>query len=213
MSKLTNLRYDGYSTGRYGCHNSHGITLQFIDQLDGTTYYAIWNVDLQRKRRTKNCRRGSDYPNKKFSVTRRMKFFCFWHYTCCLPLPSRGLTTFHECMGKLRKFRFEAHICKGRRLSKDTIKPVITDKNLISSSQSTDRKLIDLSDKDFSADQRVPVFTSLMNTCKNNYGKSNQGKLETSVSPLDEDNASVEDWISEYDKYYEIFHKQDKDWF
>ena len=128
MDKQVILRYDSYSTGRYGSHNCEGVTLQFFDDSDGCFYYAIWNVNLRRKRTTKNHSRASDYPRNKFSVTRRMKFFYFWHFTCGLPTPCKGLTAFNECMGKLKKLQFQAMIQSGKRLDKDTIEVIAPDK-------------------------------------------------------------------------------------
>ena len=204
MPKLNNLRYDSYSTGPYGKHLKDGVTIQFIDMDTGAIYFVIWNVVLTRQRATKNHPKDSRYPAKQFSVSKRMKFFKFWHYTCRLPIPSKGLTTFHDCMGKLKDIRFEAEILEGEKLNKDTIKPFIADIIPISSRQEPDKPPINAPDKHLEKTKAMPDFEEILTTCKTNYVISKQGNKNTRV-PLLSSKTSYKDtnnWSSECDELF-----------
>ena len=204
MSKLNNLRYDSYSTGPYGKHLKDGVTIQFIDMDTGATYYVIWNVVLTRQRATKNHPKGSRYPAKQFLASKRRKFFKFWHYTCRLPIPSKGLTTFHDCMGKLKDIRFEAEIVEGEKLNKDTIKPFIADIIPISSRQEPDKPPINVPDKHLEKTKAKTDFEEILTTCITNYGISKHGKTDTRV-PILASNTSYKDtndWSSECDELF-----------
>ena len=204
MNTLLSLRYDGYSTGKYGPKLDEGMTLQFIDEGSGRIYFAIWNVHLKRQRRYGKHPKGSVYPPNRFSVTKRMKFFKFWHYTCGLPIPSKGLTTFHDCMGKLKDIRFEAEIVEGEKLNKDTIKPFIADIIPISSRQEPDKPPINAPDKHLEKPKAMPDFEEILTTCKTNYGISKHGKTDTRI-PILASNTSYKDtndWLSECDELF-----------
>ena len=201
---INNLWYDRYSTGKYGKLLEDGITIHFTDMDTGATYYAIWNVVLTRQRATKNHPKGSRYTGKQFSASKGRKFFKFWHYTCRLPIPSKGLTTFHDCMGKLKDIRFEAEILEGEKLDKDTIKPFIPDKFPISSRQAPDKSPTVLPDKQLQETDAEKDFEEILTTCESNYGKSKQGKTDTRV-PILASNTSYKDtndWISECDELF-----------
>ena len=201
---INNLRYDTYSTGNYGPKLDEGITLHFIDEGSGCIYFAIWNVHLKRQRASGKYPKGSPYPTNRFSATKRMKFFKFWHYTCRLPIPSKGLTTFHDCMGKLKDIRFEAEVLEGEKLDKDTIKPFIPDKFPISSRQAPDKSPTVLPDKQLQETDAEKDFEEILTTCESNYGKSKQGKKDTRV-PILASNRSYKDtndWSSECDELF-----------
>ena len=201
---INNLRYDTYSTGNYGPKLDEGITLHFIDEGSGCIYFAIWNVHLKRQRASGKYPKGSPYPTNRFSATKRMKFFKFWHYTCRLPIPSKGLTTFHDCMGKLKDIRFEAEVLEGEKLDKDTIKPFIPDKFPISSRQAPDKSPTVLPDKQLQETDAEKDFEEILTTCESNYGKSKQGKTDTRV-PILASNRSYKDtndWSSECDELF-----------
>ena len=204
MNTLLSLRYDGYSTGKYGPKLDEGITLQFIDEGSGCIYFAVWNVHLQRQRSSGKHPKGSAYPPNRFFVTKRMKFFKFWHYTCGLPIPSRGLTTFHDCMGKLKSIRFEAEILEGEKLDKDTIKPLTADIIPISVRQEPDITPINAPDKHLKKTKTETDFEDIFTTCKTNYGMSKQGKTDTRI-PILASNTSYKDtndWLSECDDLF-----------
>ena len=204
MNTLLCLHYDSYSTGNYGPKLDEGITLQFIDEGSGCIYFAIWNVHLKRQRASGKYPKGSPYPPNRFSVSKRMKFFKFWHYTCGLPIPSKGLTTFHDCMGKLKDIRFEAEILEGEKLNKDTIKPFIADIIPISSRQEPDKPPINVPDKHLEKTKAKTDFEEILTTCKTNYGISKHGKTDTRV-PILASNTSYKDtndWSSECDELF-----------
>ena len=182
MQKLCNLRYDSYSTGRYGSKLSEGINLQFLDIDTGAVYYVIFNVCLKRKRSSKKHAKDSFLPAKRFSVTKRRKFFRFWHYTCRLPIPSRGLTSFHDCMGKLKDIRFEAEVLEGDKLDKDTLRPSLTHIYPITSRQRPDKTPTIFPDKHILETKQKTDFEEIFTTCKSNHVISKQGKTDTRVS-------------------------------
>ena len=181
MSKLKNLEYSGYSTGRYGDVKQDGLHVHFLDPDTGQTFYTIWNVDLSRKRTVKGKSKGSQYSGKKFSVSKRHKFFRFWHYTCKLPIPSRGLTTFHDCMGKLNQFVFKAEIKEGEQLFKDSIKPISTHKLPIKIRKQPRKRPIKTSDKDYLLDKASSMLQANRSTDENKYDCSNHGKEDTRI--------------------------------
>ena len=201
---INNLWYDRYSTGKYGKHLKDGITIHFTDMDTGATYYAIWNVVLTRQRATKNHPKGSRYPGKQFSASKRRKFFKFWHYTCRLPIPSKGLTTFHDCMGKLKDIRFEGEVLKGCQLDKDTIKPFIPDIFPISFRQAPDKSPTVLPDKQLQETDAEKDFEEILTTCESNYGKGKQGKTDTRVAILASNISykDTNDWLSECDELF-----------
>jgi len=201
---INNLWYDTYSTGRYGKLLKEGITIHFTDMDTGATYYVIWNVVLTRQRATKNHPKGSRYPGKQFSASKRRKFFKFWHYTCHLPIPSKGLTTFHDCMGKLKDIRFEAEILEGEQLDKDTIKPFIPDIFPISFRQAPDKSPTVLPDKQLQETDAEKDFEEILTTCESNYDKGKQGKTDTRVAILASNTSykDTNDWLSECDELF-----------
>jgi len=198
---INNLWYDRYSTGQYGKLLKDGITIHFTDMDTGATYYVIWNVVLTRQRATKNHPKGSHYPGKRFSASKGRKFFKFWHYTCRLPIPSKGLTTFHDCMGKLKDIRFEAEVLKGEKLDKDTIKPFIADIIPMSSRQEPDKPPINVSDKHSKKSKAGFDFEEILTTCKSNYGISKQGKTDTRV-PISRSNTHTNRWLKDCDDHF-----------
>ena len=198
---INNLRYDTYSTGNYGPKLDEGITLHFIDEGSGCIYFAIWNVHLKRQRASGKYPKGSPYPTNRFSATKRMKFFKFWHYTCRLPVPSKGLTTFHDCMGKLKDIRFEAEVLEGEKLDKDTIKPFIPDKFPISSRQAPDKSPTVLPDKQLQETDAEKDFEEILTTCESNYGISKHGKTDTRI-PISRSNTLSNTWLKDCDDYF-----------
>ena len=204
MSKLNNLRYDSYSTGRYGSKLSEGINLQFLDIDTGAVYYVIFNVCLKRKRSSKKHAKDSFLPAKRFSVTKRRKFFRFWHYTCGLPIPSRGLTSFHDCMGKLKDIRFEAMILEGEKLDKDTLKPSIAHNFQKNIRQQPDKVRTISPDKHLEKTKAKTDFEEILTTCKTNYGISKHGKTDTRIPILASNTPckDTSDWSSECDELF-----------
>jgi hypothetical protein len=116
------FRYEGYSAGRYGEHKSAGVTLRFTSVLTGETAYAIFNVDLTRKRTTVGGKAGAPLPAGEFRVGERSQFYKFWHGTG-LPMPER-MQRFHKCMGKLSSVLLAGEVKKDR-LNVQSLQPVV----------------------------------------------------------------------------------------
>lgn len=115
------FRYQGYSAGRYGQHKSAGVTLRFTSVLTGETAYAIFNVELTRKRTTVGGKAGAPLPAGEFRVGERSQFYKFWRGTG-LPLPER-MQRFHKCMGKLSSILLAGEVRKDR-INVQSLQPV-----------------------------------------------------------------------------------------
>lgn len=115
------FRYEGYSAGRYGQHKSAGVTLRFTSVLTGEAAYAIFNVDLTRKRTTIGGKAGAPLPAGEFRVGERSQFYKFWQGTG-LPLPER-MQRFHKCMGKLSSILLAGEVRKDR-INVQSLQPV-----------------------------------------------------------------------------------------
>ena len=115
------FRYAGYSTGRYGEHKSAGVTLRFTSVLTGEPAYAIFNVDLTRKRTTAGGKAGAPLPAGEFRVGERSRFYKFWLSTG-LPLPER-MQRFHKCMGKLSSILLAGAVSRDR-LEAQSLQPL-----------------------------------------------------------------------------------------
>ena len=170
---ITNLKVDSYSTGCYGDKNADGLTLQFLVQDAELDYYTIFNVDCSRLREPN---KGKRRPDGKFSVRKKHAFYKFWHSICGLPTPSKGLTTFHDCMGKLKAFTFQAETDDGKRLLTDTLQIMHSDKAPITIRQVPDKVPIISPDKEVNKSEAQSDFEKILTTCETNYGISKQGK-------------------------------------
>ena len=213
---ITNLRIESYSVGKYDAGKNSGITFQLISVDTGLRYHFHYNVYLTRQR---GQNKGSRLPGKQFWVTERMKFYDFWHRICGLETPSKGLTTFHDCMGKLKGLRFQAESLDGKKLEKDTLvlmaefptdNIVISPDNYPTSSrQVPDNFPITAPDKGM---LRAPIYTAVesnITTCENKYVISKQVSEYTSTftnpstTYTDESsrvaNQTIEEWHADYD--------------
>ena len=198
---ITNLKYEGYSTGSYGKSKADGITLQFSCEETGCDYYAIYNVDRSRLR---GSRKGEKLPDGRFSVRKKHAFFGFWHRICGLDAPSKGLTAFHDCMGKLKAFTFKAETKDGKRLIKSTLRKMSPDKDPISIRQLSDKAPILSPDKKSDEIQAESDFEKILTTCEINHIISKHGKTIPSV-PIAARNTSDKDinaWSSECDEFF-----------
>ena len=203
---MSNLRYLSYSTGTYGSGNHAGITMQFscIDTAVG--YHVHFNVDLERKRRTKNYKKGSPLPQGHFTPKPNSYFVNLWKSTS-LPLP-RSLTSFHDFMGKLKPILFQATISKGTRLDAGTLRPVpSTDNFLINTGQSSDKILTTLPDRDITLTPNSQYIARISGACENNYVTSKQVNESISKSADYTDVPGVvktqsnEEWLQEYNEF------------
>ena len=142
---IKNLKYDGYDIGSYGESRADGITLHFFSEDTSLQYYTIFNVNRTKQR---GPSKGSKLTGKRFWITKRFAFYQFWHQTCGLPAPSKGLTSFHDCMGKLKSLTFQAETDDGKRLVTKTIESMRPDKTPITTRQLPDKAPIIFPDKE-----------------------------------------------------------------
>ena len=178
---ITNLKLDCYSTGCYGEKNADGLTLQFMVEDIELDYYTIFNVDCSRSR---GPNKGSKRPAGQFSVRKKHSFYKFWHHTCGLPTPTKGLTAFHDCMGKLKAFTFQAETDDGKRLRTDTLRIMSSDKAPTTIRQIPDKAPITSPDKEVDKSEAESDFEEILTTCETNHVISKQGDKKTRSSTL-----------------------------
>jgi hypothetical protein len=199
---ITNLKVGCYSTGCYGGKNADGLTLQFIVEGEELDYYTIFNVDCCRSR---GPNKGAKRPSGQFSVRKKHSFYKFWHHTCGLPTPSKGLTAFHDCMGKLKAFTFQAETDDGKRLRTDTLRIMPSDKAPTTIRQIPDKAPITSPDKEVDKSEADSAFEKILTTCEINYGISKQGNKNTRVPILNTktpDEDTNEQWLADYDELF-----------
>ncbi|MDA9559380.1 hypothetical protein N9R59_00345 [Porticoccaceae bacterium] len=178
---ITNLKVDCYSTGCYGEKNADGLTLQFMVEDIELDYYTIFNVDCSRSR---GPNKGAKRPAGQFSVRKKHLFYKFWHHTCGLPTPTKGLTAFHDCMGKLKAFTFQAETDGGKRLRTDTLRIMSSDNALTTIRQIPDKYPIIFPDKEVDKSEAESDFEEILTTCETNHVISKQGDKKTRSSTL-----------------------------
>jgi hypothetical protein len=213
IARLTNdeiLYFHSYKTGYYGKHLSEGVTLQFIGLANGHNFYTVFNASLKRTRTTSKHKAGTPLPDGQFRVNKSSKFYAFWLATG-LNTPSR-LSVFHDYMGNLRKVLFTANCDKGDRLKKDSIQPYTIScqelKSLIlpNNSQTISRQQpynIQTSKpyKQSEQTQQHQQNQAISATSKNDYGISTQGSADTRTTVIPIDNASYDEWLSDYSEH------------
>jgi len=155
--------------------------LHFLSESTGLQYYTIFNANLTRQR---GPNRGTKLPKKRFWITKRFLFYTFWHQTCGLPAPSKGLTSFHDCMGKLKSLTFQAETDDGKRLVTKTIESMRPDKTPITTRQLPDKAPIIFPDKEADKSEAESDFEEILTTCENNHVISKQGDKKTRSSTL-----------------------------
>jgi len=115
------LQYQSYSAGRYGAKGYEGVSLNYADVNTGQMYSVWFNAELTRLRTTTHGKQGAKLPKGQFRVTNKFAFTYYW-LKLGLPLPKK-LSTFHECMGKLKTVLILAQVTSKNRIQKETIKP------------------------------------------------------------------------------------------
>lgn len=116
--------YKSHSVGKYGPHNSEGLTLQFESILTHESYYAVFNVSLKRARSTKAGKKGTRLPKGQFIPPKEGNFCRFWAMTG-LKIPVRN-STYYEYMGNLKNLYFVAnpHDSVSSRLQSATLQHI-----------------------------------------------------------------------------------------
>lgn len=141
---LEGYRYEGHSTGLYevtGGRKREGLQIQFTGLTTHSHRYAIFNVDLKRKRTTKHGNQGQALPKGQFRVGKKSAFFSFWE-RCGLPIPSR-LGKFSDRMGNLKGLIFQLESptnAESERVDKSSIRPLnVTYENIRFALKSADK--------------------------------------------------------------------------
>ena len=172
-------------------------------------YHVHFNACLVRQRSVKKHKKGSPLPKGHFTVGQKSHFMKMWRSTF-LPLP-KSLTSFHDCMGKLKSIVFMAEISKGTRLDAGTIRPMsLPDNSMITTRQLPDKNLIVIPDKDINQTPIESRQESISTTCPKNYIISKQVSEDTSnpISPIDQtkrvQNQTNEEWLAEYEKQWAL---------
>jgi len=178
---IADLKYESYDTGFYGDSKAGGLTLHFISESTGLQYYTIFNVNLTRQR---GPNKGAKLPKKRFWITKRFLFYSFWHHTCGLSEPSKGLSSFHDCMGKLKSLTFQAKTDDGKRLVKTTLESISSDKSPTTIRQLPDKAPIISPDKEVDKSEAESAFEKILTTCETNQVISKQGDKKTRLSTL-----------------------------
>ena len=207
--EVTNLRYVSRTMGNYLQTDAGGLTLQFICDDTGDDYHVYFNVDLVRQRDSKNHKKGSPLPKGHFTPRPKSSFMEMWRSTL-LPAP-KSLTSFHDCMGKLKSITFKAETSKGTRLDAGTLRPMdLPDNSLITTRQLPDKNLITQPDKDIAQALAEPSQESIPTACPNNSVISKQVSEYTSnpISPIDDtkrvQNQTTVEWLAEYEEQWAL---------
>ena len=116
-------------------------------------------------------------------------------------------------MGKLKPIRFQAETEDGKKLLKDTLRPMYNSaphKSPTTARQLPDKNLIADPDKGIAQTPTEPSQESISTTCANNYVISKQVSEHTSnpISPIDEttrvQNQTDEEWLAEYEEQWAL---------
>ena len=113
------LAYDSYKTKKCGPERYSGVCLQFFSLLSDESRFAIFNVGLDRVKKSKKGIVGSPLPKGQFRVSKRMGFYKFWKMAN-QQLPPR-LSSFHDYMGNLKSTLFTGAVIKGEKLENRTL--------------------------------------------------------------------------------------------
>jgi hypothetical protein len=208
--------YRSYKTGLYGRHLAGGLNLTYRNVRDDAKCSVIFNVELTRERTTKHGQAGEPLPTLHFRVTENHAFVGFWK-ALGLPLPLRGLTTFHDCMGKLSGMFITGRANASGKLSNSSItplcisaadikaanskqsnlpdnRPIISrqspDNYPITSRQSPDNYPISIPDKNVPQTQVTQDLERYSGTCANSHVLSKQVSTFKEQRVIDNDSLS-----------------------
>jgi len=213
------LRYTNYDVGRYQGYS--GLTLRFSDISDGSEYYAIFNVILDRARNTKHGSKGKALKRGEFRVGKNHGFTKFW-LKAGLELPRR-LSTFHDRMGKLKApvltgelsnnpsnpDRLEAKTLTALNLSPEAIKAAFLPDNFrTSSGQLPDNSRTNLPDNEIHKTLDTKGLNRDSNYVENNHDikiTSNQGNKVSSNTSIGNNTReqSTDEWLADYEARYQ----------
>lgn len=212
--------YESYSTGRYSTSEkssvkSPGVTLSYYAIHSDEFVSVTFNAELDRKRTTKGGKQGTPLPAGQFRVSNRHKFLRYWDNTG-IERPLR-LSSFHDCMGKLRDVVMTGELQKAKRLNKDTIRPVEITSNQLrqalglsgniqtNSLQAPDNYHTTAPDKEIAQSHAGQGFCTNESTWPITRVLSNQGsEYKSDVKSViqktsDPANQTHEEWLADYE--------------
>lgn len=207
--------YMSYSTGYYlGANKGGGITLQFNHYLKGSSHFICYNADLTRKRNTKTGIAGERLPKGRFIALKGGSFIKLWRSTG-LAIPRR-LSSFHDCMGKLKVIIFTGEITSDQFI-KGTLKPIdisfdeirnsvlygskTPDKDLTITRQLPDKDLTRMPDKQMTTAHTFRDLQPNPSTGNTNHGIKVEGITgirKSSNSSNEVSNQSTDEWLDDY---------------
>lgn len=205
--------YVGHRTGHYGKRRAAGLTLIFASVITGEPAYAIFNVDLARKRTTTGGKAGDPLPAGEFRVGERSHFYKFWA-SMGLQMPDR-MQRFHKCMGKLSSFLLTGSVTN-ERLDVQSIRHVtiavdqarsaiLGHKEGTTKSQGGHKEGTISGHKETATDHELQGFQPNSTTCAENHGNKvirEYGNKISICSPIHTlkppQEQSVDEWLEAY---------------
>ena len=118
------FKYIAVSSGKYGIQRVEGITLQFENLIDASSYFTIFNAILTRSRTTKHGKKGTPLPRHQFHLAKGANFVKFWVMTG-VPRPPSD-TEYYKRMGRVKGILFTGQFASGidGKLISGSIKPL-----------------------------------------------------------------------------------------
>ena len=205
--------YVGHRTGHYGKRRAAGLTLIFASVITGEPAYAIFNVDLARKRTTAGGKAGDPLPVGEFRVGERSHFYKFWA-SMGLQMPDR-MQRFHKCMGKLSSFLLTGSVTN-ERLDVQSIRHVtiaadqarsaiLGHKEGTTKSQGGHKEGTISGHKETATDHELQGFQPNSTTCAENHGNKVIREYGNKISicspihtPKPPQEQSVDEWLEAY---------------
>ncbi len=205
--------YVGHRTGHYGKRRAAGLTLIFASVITGEPAYAIFNVDLARKRTTVGGKAGDPLPAGEFRVGERSHFYKFW-LAMGLQMPDR-MQRFHKCMGKLSSFLLAGSVTN-ERLDVQSIRHVTIDadqarsailghKEGTTKAQGGHKEGTTPGHKETATEHDLQGFQPNSTTCVENHGNKvirEDGNKVRPYSPIHTpkppQDQSVDEWLEAY---------------
>lgn len=194
--------YVGHRTGHYGKRRAAGLTLIFASVITGEPAYAIFNVDLARKRTTAGGKAGDPLPAGEFRVGERSHFYKFWA-SMGLQMPDR-MQRFHKCMGKLSSFLLTGSVTN-ERLDVQSIRHVTIAADQARSAILGHKEGTISGHKETATDHELQGFQPNSTTCAENHGNKVIREYGNKISicspihtPKPPQEQSVDEWLEAY---------------
>lgn len=207
--------YSGHTTGHYGPRKLPGLTLQLLSAVTHESAYAIFNVELTRRRTTRAGKQGDPLPPGHFRVGKGSHLYRFWQVTG-RPEPKR-LAALHDYLGNLAGILLTADRAEGHkdRMKTDSLRPLsvsglevrrafLPDNTRTRPGQAPDNSRTRLPDKDSAQALAARGFQPDPTTCEESHGKtviSEHGYTGAGASPVRRkrpEEQTCEEWLADY---------------